>query len=429
MKVKITTLGCKVNQYESEAILAMLISEGFTEAEKDEEADVVIVNSCTVTAESDRKVRQTLRRMKKQNPTAVSVLTGCMPQAFPDKMIDFLDADIIIGNKSRKELSSHIMNFLSSRQRIIDITQHESGDEFDKMSIDSFSDRTRAFVKIEDGCNRFCSYCIIPYARGRVRSKPIETVKEEIESLAKNGYKEVVLTGINLSAYGQDFGLDLCDAVDTACSVDGIDRVRLSSLEPERLSEEVIARMKAQPKLCPQFHLSLQSGCDKTLKAMNRHYTADDYRKIVSDLRKAFDNCAITTDIMVGFAGENDEDFENSLDFVKEIGFAKMHVFSYSRRAGTAAYDAPNQLTNKVKEERSKKMLSASNEMQKSFFKAMIDKVEPVLFEREIEKNTYEGFTRNYVPVRVSSSCDIHGQILDVRITNFSDDYCIGSLE
>ena len=234
--------------------------------------------------------------------------------------------------------------------------------------MENFTGRTRAFVKIEDGCNRFCSYCIIPYARGRVRSKPLEDLKAELAGLGANGYKEVVLTGINLSAYGQEFGLHLCDAIEAACATPGIERVRLGSLEPEQLSEDVIRRMAKQKKLCPQFHLSLQSGCDATLKRMNRHYTADEYRTIVRNLRAAFENAAITTDIMVGFAGETDEEFAESLAFAEEIAFAKVHVFAYSRRPGTRAYDMGDQLTNAVKEARSHEMIRVTTATQQAFF-------------------------------------------------------------
>ncbi|MFR7551312.1 MAG: tRNA (N(6)-L-threonylcarbamoyladenosine(37)-C(2))-methylthiotransferase MtaB, partial [Acutalibacteraceae bacterium] len=330
MKVKMITLGCKVNQYESEAMLSSLLKNGFSAAQDGEPADVVVLNSCTVTAESDRKVRQVFRRAKKDNPDAVMVLSGCMAQAFPEDAKRLEEADIILGTSNRARLLPDLLAFLSARQRIIDIEPHTSGEAFERLQVDSFSGRTRAFVKIEDGCNRFCSYCIIPYARGRVRSKPLEDLRGELHALAANGFREVVLTGINLSAYGQEFGLHLCDAIEAACSVPGIERVRLGSLEPEQLSEDVIRRMAKQKKLCPQFHLSLQSGCDATLRRMNRHYTADEYRTIVRNLRAAFENAAVTTDIMVGFAGETNAEFEASLAFAKEIAFAKVHVFAYS---------------------------------------------------------------------------------------------------
>ena len=428
MNVKFITLGCKVNQVESEAMREALLAGGFQEAAEGQTADVVVVNSCTVTAVSDQKARQALRREKKRNPGAVAVLTGCWPQAFPQEAEDFLEADIVLGTTRRAALLPKILEYLSTKQRIVDIAPHEKGEKFEKLTISAMHGRTRAFLKIEDGCDRFCSYCIIPYARGRVRSKPLEDIKAEAALLGDHGYREVVLTGINLPAYGKDLGLHLCDAVEAACAAPGIARVRLGSLEPEQLTPEVIARMAKQEKLCPQFHLSLQSGCDATLKRMNRHYTTAEYRQIVHNLRQAFPNCAITTDIMVGFAGETEEEFAASLAFAKEIAFAKVHVFAYSRRPGTRAYDMPGQVANKVKEDRSRQMIAATLATQRDFFAAQVGRVEEVLFEQEREKNVYEGYTRNYTPVRAASAVPLQGQVLPVEITQALEDCCLGKL-
>ena len=428
MNVKFITLGCKVNQVESEAMREALLAGGFQEAAEGQTADVVVVNSCTVTAVSDQKARQALRREKKRNPGAVAVLTGCWPQAFPQEAEDFLEADIVLGTTRRAALLPKILEYLSTKQRIVDIAPHEKGEKLEKLTISAMHGRTRAFLKIEDGCDRFCSYCIIPYARGRVRSKPLEDIKAEAALLGDHGYREVVLTGINLPAYGKDLGLHLCDAVEAACAAPGIARVRLGSLEPEQLTPEVIARMAKQEKLCPQFHLSLQSGCDATLKRMNRHYTTAEYRQIVRNLRQAFPNCAITTDIMVGFAGETEEEFSASLAFAKEIAFAKVHVFAYSRRPGTRAYDMPGQVANKVKEDRSRQMIAATLATQRDFFAAQVGRVEEVLFEQEREKNVYEGYTRNYTPVRAASAVPLQGQVLPVEITQALEDCCLGRL-
>ena len=428
MKVKFVTLGCKVNQVESEAMREALLAAGFQEAAGGETADVVVVNSCTVTATSDQKARQALRREKKRNPGAVAVLTGCWPQAFPQEAEEFLEADVVLGTARRGDLVPRLLEYLSTKQRVVDIAPHQKGEKFEKLSISAMHGRTRAFVKIEDGCDRFCSYCIIPYARGRVRSKPLEDIREEAARLGEAGYKEVVLTGINLPAYGKDLGGDLCDAVEAACAAPGILRVRLGSLEPEQLTPPVIARLAAQEKLCPQFHLSLQSGCDDTLRRMNRHYTTAEYRQIVGDLRKAFPNCAVTTDIMVGFAGETEEEFAKSLAFAKEIAFAKVHVFAYSRRPGTRAYDMPGQVPNREKERRSREMIAATLETQRAFFAAQTGRVEEVLFEQERDRNVYEGYTRNYTPVRVASAAPLQGQILQVRLTQALEDFCLGEL-
>ncbi len=428
MKVKFITLGCKVNQYESEAMLELLLREGFQEAADGEEADVVVVNSCTVTATGDQKARQALRRAKKQNPGAVAVLTGCWPQAFPGEAAEFQEADIVLGTKHRAALLPHILSYFSHKQRIVDIAPHEAGEKFEAMRVSSFHGRTRAFLKIEDGCNRFCSYCIIPYARGRVRSKPLSEIRAEVRSLAAHDYREVVLTGINLPAYGQDLGLHLCDAVEAACEEPEIRRVRLGSLEPEQLTEEVIARLQRQKKLCPQFHLSLQSGCDETLRRMNRHYTTAEYRQIVKNLRAAFPGCAITTDIMVGFAGETEEEFQTSLNFAKEIAFAKVHVFAYSRRPGTKAYTAPDQVPEKVKEERSRVMIAVTLATQRAFLRAQVGNTEEVLFEQAADKNVYEGYTGNYTLVRAVSPMPLHGQLLPVQITEAGEGFCLGEI-
>lgn len=428
MKVSVLTLGCKVNQYESQAMLEQLVSAGFSACEPSAESDVVLINSCTVTATSDQKVRQSLRRARRANPNAVIVLTGCMPQAFPELAEQLTDADIVLGNSNRRSLLPDILQYFSSRQRIVDIVPHEKAAAFESMHVDRFYERTRAFIKIEDGCNRFCSYCIIPYARGRVRSKPLEELKQEVADIAANGYREVVLTGINLSAYGQELGLHLCDAVETACQPEGIVRVRLGSLEPEQLSEPVIARLARQKKLCPQFHLSLQSGCDETLKRMNRHYTADEYRTIVRNLRASFPNAAITTDIMVGFPGETEEEFTESLAFAEEIRFAKVHVFAYSRRPGTKANDAPDQVTQRVKEERSHRMIALTQKTKEAFFQEQLGRTEEVLFERETAKHVYDGYTKNYTPVKVSSTENLCGQIRPAALQEADTECCFGKL-
>lgn len=428
MKVKFLTLGCKVNQYESEAMLEALEREGFTPAGENEPAGVLIVNSCTVTAQSDQKARQALRRLKRQNPEAVTVLTGCWPQAFPQEAEKLMEADIILGNSKRGELGSRIREYLAEKRRIVDVTPHQKDEPFEPMSVKGLSGHTRAFLKIEDGCERYCAYCIIPYARGRVRSKPLCDLWDEVDGLARRGYKEVVLTGINLPAYGQDLGLTLCDAVEAACSVEGICRVRLGSLEPERLTPEVIGRMRAQSKLCPQFHLSLQSGCDGTLRRMHRHYTSAEYMRIVEDLRAAFPNCAITTDVMVGFPGETEEEFSESLDFCKRVGFAKVHVFAYSRRPGTVAAKAPDQVMNAVKEQRSRVLSRAMEGSRLGFLRSQVGRRELVLIEREVGPGIWEGLTANYTPVRVESSRELAGEILPVRITGAGDGYCAGEV-
>ncbi|MBQ7521392.1 MAG: tRNA (N(6)-L-threonylcarbamoyladenosine(37)-C(2))-methylthiotransferase MtaB [Clostridia bacterium] len=427
MKFHIYTLGCKVNQYESQIMHENLIQNGFIYTSDCNNADVVIVNSCTVTAVSDSKAVKLMHRVKRENPECVLVLTGCLSQTFPHDE-RFIEADIVLGNRCRGKLISAIEKFLLSGVRVLDVTEHQNNDKFEDMSVHNFNDRTRAFVKIEDGCNRFCSYCIIPYARGRVRSKPLPQLKEEIINLARNGFKEIVLVGINLSAYGQESGFNLADAIETTCSVDGIERVRLGSLEPERMDSNTIKRLSVQKKLCPQFHLSLQSGCDATLKRMNRHYTTAEYTQIVNNLRNAFDNCAITTDIMVGFPAESDEEFQQSLAFAEKIQFAKVHTFAYSRRKGTVADKSEHQIDETIKNQRSKQMIALTENTMNRFLQNQVGKTESVLFERQ-KNGLWEGHTMNYTLVTVKSDENLANKIVDVKITAVSSGKCIGEFK
>ncbi len=420
------TLGCKVNQYETQAMREMMQSAGYhTEehtAAHDEPCDVIVINSCTVTAESDRKLRQLLRRCRRLHPPATIVLTGCMTQAFPDAAAKLPEADIILGNASRRALLSHINDYAAHRQRIVDITPHTQ--EFEPLQIHDFNERTRAFVKIQDGCNRFCSYCIIPYARGRVRSRKPDDIRAELTSLAQKGYKEVVLVGINLTAYGQDNGLTIADAVDAACAIDGIERVRLGSLEPDFMTDEVLRRLAAQPKLCPQFHIALQSGCDTTLKRMNRHYTTAEFAELCKKLRSVFPHCALTTDVMVGFPGETEEEFTHSLQFVRSIGFSRVHVFAYSRRAGTVADRMPAQVSTAVKSERSHRMIQATAADAAAYAATHLGSTVDVLLETAHKDHTI-GHTDTYLTVRVSTR-HRSGDIIPVTITAVDGDTLIG---
>ena len=428
MRIAFATLGCKVNQYETENLMELFLRDGFDVVEPQEEADVYVVNSCTVTSSGDKKSRQLLRRLKKQNPAAKTALTGCFPQAFPDAAEKIPEADIITGSYNRKGLLQAVKRALATGERVIDITPHQRQEEFEGMSVRGLRGRTRAFMKIEDGCERYCSYCIIPTARGPIRSKRLEDIRTELMNLVENGFKEVVLVGINLSSYGKDLGLRLIDAVKLVCSVEGLQRVRLGSLEPELLSDEDLAQMATLPQFCPQFHLSLQSGCDKTLKSMNRHYDCAEYRRIVNKIREVFENPSITTDIMVGFPGETEEDFVESMEFAQEIGLAKAHVFAYSRREGTAAAKRPDQVPKPVKEERSRRMIEATNRTRDAFLRSQIGKVEEVLLETTRDHLGYEGFTKNYTPIAVDCDSALCGSIVKVKITAVLDDRCVGVL-
>ena len=402
MKVAFCTLGCKVNQYESQSMEQALIKRGFECVGASEEADVYIVNSCTVTAESDRKTRQNVRHLRKLHPDAVIVLTGCMPQAFPEDARLLTQADIVTGNRSNKQIPDMIDEFFRTRERIVRIAQHENGEKFSGELINDFRERTRATVKIEDGCNRFCSYCVIPYARGRVRSKPLEDIREEISSLEKKGFSEIVLVGINLSAYGTDCGASICDAVELAASFDGIKRVRLGSLEPDHMTPDVTKRRRE---------------CKNT---------AAEYEELCTRLRSEFEDATLTTDVMVGFSGETKEDFEISRDFVRKIGFEKVHVFPYSRRTGTRAAEFPDVVENAEKERRSREMITAAGEVRHEFLERQIGRTVEVLFEEKLRDGSIQGYTANYTPVRIKSGCT-HG-LRKVKITACGNDWCEGEL-
>lgn len=427
MKVYFHTLGCKVNQYETQALREIFENSGYDLSENDTTSDVIVINSCSVTSESDRKTRQLLRKCRKSNPNAVIVLTGCMVQAFPETSNKLFEADIVIGNRNTSKIIEYVNEFFISKQRITIFEKHISGDPFNTPEISDFEERTRAFMKIEDGCDRFCSYCIIPYARGRVRSKSLQSIKAETQRLADKGFSEIVLVGINLSAYGKNEDFNICDAVETVSVIGGIKRIRLGSLEPDHITDEMLGRLKKIDKFCPQFHLSLQSGCDATLQRMNRKYDTAFYRDLVERIRTNFPNASITTDVMVGFAGETEEEFKQSLDFVKSIGFARAHVFPYSRRSGTLADGFPNQLSNTVKSIRAKQMSDLVKKSEQDYISAQKGKEKPVLFEAP-EEGFAVGYTDDYIRVKVKTDKNLSKQIYTVKLTESFNNYSIGKI-
>lgn len=428
MNIAFYTLGCKVNQYETQCMTELFCENGYVLAPSGAVPDVFVINSCTVTAESDRKTRQAVRRARKKYPSAVIVLTGCMPQAFPDDACLLPDADIIVGNTQYTLLPEFVQEFLNSKQQIVRVNKHLPDERFNTPQITTFSEHTRAFMKIQDGCDRYCTYCIIPSARGVIRSKNLEEIKTEAEHLAANGFCEIVLVGINLTSYGRDTGHNICDAVKTVAGVGGIKRIRLGSLEPDHISDEILACLACEPKFCPQFHLSLQSGCDATLKRMNRRYDTAFYYDLVTRIRSAFKNAAITTDIMVGFAGETEQEFRESLAFAKKVKFASAHIFSYSRRRGTVAYNLPNQVTNAEKECRSREMIAATKASSEEFLAMQKGTSAQVLVERKAD-GFYTGYTENYTPVKILSNTDICGKTVNVKIISADKDYCIGEIK
>lgn len=428
MTFNIITFGCKVNQCESENISSGMTKNGFKFVESFENADVVIVNSCTVTSESDRKLRQTISKIKRVNPKCAIVLSGCMPQAEPEFAKKLENVDIIVGNTNKFHIPKILKEYFTKHQKLFDILPIKDITEFESTDINYKPNRSRAFLKIEDGCNRFCSYCIIPYARGKIRSKPLENIKTDAYNLAKNGYKEIVLVGINLSSYGVDLGCDLPDAVEAVSEFDGIKRVRLSSLEPDLMTDDIIDKLSKIPKLCPQFHLALQSGSDNILKSMRRLYTSEDFISIVQKLKEKFKNATFTTDIMVGFPGETEENFKDTLNLIEKIGFLKVHVFPYSKRPGTFAANMENQVSKALKAQRVKKVIEISKKSAKLVLESFLGREFEVLYETKDENGYFEGYTSNYIPVKVMNDADIRGKLLHTKLFEYKQNFCFGVL-
>jgi len=429
MKAAFYTLGCKVNQAESEYMAELLQKAGFEIVNPNDEADYYIVNSCTVTATADQKTRQSVRRFKRKHPNSTVILTGCMPQAFPKDAEKLEQADIVLGNKNDNDILDLINKHAAQKNRIIRLSEHQNGEKFAPCSVRAFGGRVRAFVKIEDGCDRFCSYCIIPKSRGRVRSKPLEDLKQEVADLAANGIKEVVLVGINLSAYGKGTDFNIADAVETCAGVDGISRIRLGSLEPDHITDSIISRLSTVHKFCPQFHISLQSGCNKTLKNMNRHYTAEEYEELCNKLRASFKDCSLTTDVMVGFHEETEQDFEESLAFVKRISFEKVHVFPYSERTGTAASKRGDSVSKQEKDRRTSVMIAETEKIRQNYLESQIGRKVRLLVEGRANSEYLRGYTKNYLPVLLKSAQDLTGCETDCIIQSVKNDECIANLD
>ena len=418
MRVCFYTLGCKVNLNETGALEQMFRSNGFTIVQEGEPADVFVVNSCTVTNFGDQKSRKWLRRAKRENPGAVTVLTGCYPQAFPEEAAQFLEADLVCGNGDRKAILDNVLKLLDGHERIVAITPHQRGEQFEELPVERFETHTRAFIKVEDGCNRQCAYCVIPRARGPVRSRAESSILAELRQLAAAGYREVVLSAISLPSYGLDTGSNLVELVEKCAQVEGIERIRLGSLDPDMLTPEFITRLAAVDKLCPQFHLSLQSGCTATLRRMRRVYSAEQYAQVVDQIRAAYGSrpVSFTTDCICGFPGETPEDFAESCDFLKKIGFLKVHVFHYSRRSGTPAYDFPDQVHEREKQARSREMNALAEQVRCEVLAAHEGTEDDVLLETPLSGTLFTGYTRLYIPVVVSAPGRKSGEIVHVRL-------------
>ena len=430
------TLGCKVNQYETNAMIQKFIEKGYNLVEHTEKADIYIINTCTVTNMSDRKSRQMLRRVKDLNPHAMVVACGCYAQVAKEELKKISEIDLILGNNEKKEIVQYIEQYIKENHKIQNTEDVMQTKEFVDFGDVTYTEKTRAVIKVQDGCDRFCSYCIIPYARGRVRSRKPESVISEIKNITKQGIKEVVITGIHVASYGKDFKEEyrLIDLLEEINNIKGIERIRLGSIEPLLIDKEFITRLKKLEKICHHFHLSLQSGCDETLKRMNRRYTTEEFEDIVEILRKSYNDVVLTTDIIVGFPGESEEEFNKTYEFLKKIKFYKMHIFKYSQRKGTKAASMEKQIDGNIKEFRSQKLIDLSDENEKEYNKSYIGEKVEVLFE-EKKDGFYKGHTKNYIliylpekdiPKKIQE--EIKDKVINVKCEKAEENYILAIL-
>jgi len=429
-KIAFYTLGCKVNQYETEAMEELFRNAGYEAVDFDSFADIYLINTCTVTNMSDRKSRQMIRRAKKTNPDSVIAVTGCYAQTAPDDVLGIDGVNLVIGTQDRKNIVD-IVEGLSPDSKISKVHNIMDNHTFEQLNITGYEERTRAYIKVQEGCNQYCTYCIIPYARGPIRSRSFNEVLAEVNALAERGFTEVILTGIHVASYGEDIGgVDLSDLLIAVDKIEKIRRIRLSSIEPMTLDDKFINKISPCTKLCPHFHISLQSGSDTVLKRMNRKYTTAQYKGIVDGLRKAFPDAAITTDIMVGFPGETDEEFAECMAFAKDVSFADAHIFQYSPRKGTPAAKMKLQVDPAVKEERSKRIISLTEDTKNEFLQSQLGRTVEVLFEQEYKKKTgyFEGKTANYVTVAVKSEENISGQYYRVLLKSVENGIVLGEI-
>lgn len=431
-KVAFYTLGCKVNQYETEAMIEAFENAGYEIVEYDGYSDIYIINTCTVTNMGDRKSRQIIRRALEYNPKAFIAVVGCYSQIAPDEILGIDGVRLVLGTNERSKIVQLVEDAQNVEDKISVVGDIMEIEEFEDMNIKHYKSRSRAFIKIQEGCEQYCTYCIIPYARGHIRSRKPDSIIEEVKILADSGYKEVVLTGIHVGSYGRDLGdIGLIDIIQMVHDVDGIERLRMSSVEPKTFDDDFLSRLPHLNKLCRHFHLSLQSGCDETLKRMNRKYTTQEYMEVVKKLRSIYPDVGITTDIIVGFPGETEEEFEKTVQFVKDVSFSSMHIFKFSPRKGTPAAKFKGQVSPKVKEERSKIISNIAKENQMKFMNSFIGKSLNVLFEQKIDGNSnyYEGLTDNYIRVMAEAAYDIKGKIISTKIKGINKYMMLGILE
>ena len=433
MKVAFATLGCRVNMYESEAMTEKFVREGYEVVDFTEIADVYVVNTCSVTNMGDKKSRQIIGRARRLNPDAIIAVVGCYSQIAPKEVSGIEGVDVVLGTRNKGDIVYYVNKAIDEKKPQIQVGGVLRNKHFEELKIEDYRDKTRAFLKIQDGCNRFCAYCLIPYTRGAVCSKDFNSVLDEIRKLAEHGFKEVILSGIHTASYGLDLdgNINLVTLLEEIEKIDGIERVRIGSIEPAFFSDDVVEKVKNMKKLCPQFHLSLQSGCDATLKRMNRRYTAAEYERIVNVLRENLKDASITTDVIVGFPGETDEEFNETYEFLKRNKLTKTHIFKFSPRTGTKAADMKDQIDGKKKEERSKKLIELNEKNERSFTESLTGREMGVLIEQEVkgENGIYEGYTRDFVKVHVDgiSKNDI-GNIVKVKLLKSKGDYAEGKV-
>ncbi len=431
-KIAFHTLGCKVNQVDTAAMENMFIAEGYELVDFNQTADVFVINTCVVTNTGQRKSRQAINRAIRKNPEALVVVTGCYPQTAEEEVRAIEGVDLIVGNQDRSSLVALVKQAQLDTKvdTLSNVRKLEANTTFEELSGGNNAEKTRAYLKIQEGCNQYCTYCIIPYARGPLRSRSLESIKEEVAKLVVANYKEVVLIGIHLGCYGKESGegKSLYEAVNAALTVTGLERLRLGSLESVEVEDELLELMASNPKLCPHLHLPLQSGCDKILKAMHRPYSTEQFKILLSKIKNKIPGISITTDIIVGFPGETDADFEETYNFAKECGFAKMHIFPYSIRQGTPAANFPDQVPENIKQERANKLAELDATMHKNFLEANLGKTLAVLVEQSVEAGLVEGLSENYLRVWTNGDAELSGKIVNVKVTKLYEDGLFGDI-
>ncbi|WP_461612679.1 tRNA (N(6)-L-threonylcarbamoyladenosine(37)-C(2))-methylthiotransferase MtaB [Clostridium sp. Marseille-QA1073] len=432
MKVAFSTLGCRVNVYESEAMIEKFIKDGYEITNFEEFSDVYVINTCTVTNMGDKKSRQMISRARRKNPDAIIAVVGCYSQIASDEIAKIEGVDVVLGTRNKGDIVYYVNRAREEKKQFVEVSDVLRNKNFEELDIEQYQDKTRAFLKIQDGCNKFCSYCLIPFARGAVCSKDPKKLLKEVHELSENGFKEIILSGVHTASYGVDLEGDwsLVKVLEEINKVEGIERIRIGSIDPTFFSEGVIEKITTLEKMCPHFHLSLQSGCDATLKRMNRHYTTEDYKIVVENLRKYISDVSITTDIIAGFPGESERDFNETYKFLSEIKLSKMHIFKYSPRKGTKAAEMMLQVDGNIKEQRSESLITLAEKLENEFMNKFIGRTMKVLYEEESKElsNHYVGYTPNYIKVITKSNENLQGKIVETKLKEINKGYILGEV-